>query len=115
MLRLARTCSEAGFEVICIADSDPRAIVVSAIQECVDHIGITTLPGASVEDFCRLFDLLRQEGLQDIRITAGGIFPQKDIPAILEMGISQFFPGSSIYGKIEAWKALKGERLSPTP
>jgi DNA gyrase subunit A len=39
---------QAGFEVIYTDTQKPEAIVASAIQESVDHIGITTLPGADL-------------------------------------------------------------------
>ena len=44
VLALARNFSEVGFEVIFTELQEPDAIVRSAIQESVDHIGITTLP-----------------------------------------------------------------------
>jgi methylmalonyl-CoA mutase C-terminal domain/subunit len=51
MLGLAYASCMVGFEVVYSELSNPEAIVDCAIQESVDHIGITTLPGATVEDF----------------------------------------------------------------
>jgi methylmalonyl-CoA mutase C-terminal domain/subunit len=101
MFKLASACSEAGFEVVCTDIDDPQAIVVAAIQEAVDHIGITTLPGATVEDFSKLFELLKKEGVSHIRVTAGGFFPEQDVIFLKRMGLIDFYPKGSIYGKIE--------------
>lgn len=109
MLKLARSCSEAGFEVIYTQVQEPEAIVASAIQESVDHIGITTLPGATLKSFQRLFDLLKKEGVTDVRVTAGGIFPDEDIEKIRAMGLLDFYPRNVIYNKIVQWKAAYAE------
>jgi len=50
-LALARNFSEAGFEVIYTELKEPKAIIRSALQESVDHIGITVLPGADIKAF----------------------------------------------------------------
>ncbi len=109
LLRLARSCSEAGFEVVYTDVSDPRAIVLSAIQESVDHIGITTLPGATVDDFRTLFSELAAQGVEEIRVTAGGIFPEEDIPQVLAMGVLDFYQKNAIYDRISRWKSLYAE------
>jgi len=55
IMKLGVAFSEAGFEVIYTTIQDPKAIVTAAIQESADHIGITTLPGAQIEDFAKLY------------------------------------------------------------
>lgn len=104
MLKLARSCSEAGFEVVYTDIQEPEAIIASAIQESVDHIGITTLPGATVKQFQTLFQLLKQEGLSEIRVTAGGFFPEADVERLKQMGLLDFYPKGAIYDKIAQWK-----------
>ena len=113
MLKLATACSEAGFEVVYTDIQDPRAIVASAIQEAVDHIGITTLPGATVEHFAALFELLKKEGVSHIRVTAGGFFPQESVARIKAMGLLDFYPEGSIYNKIGQWSKDFGESTEP--
>lgn len=108
MLKLAHDCCEAGFEVIYAGLSDPEEIAVCALQESVDHIGITTLPGATVEDFAKLFDLMRKKEIHDVRVTAGGIFPEEDVEKIKRMGVIDFYAGSSIYDRMGAWTAKYG-------
>ncbi len=113
MLKLAGACSEAGFEVVYTDLQDPRAIVASAIQEAVDHIGITTLPGANLEDFARLFKLLDENGVSHIRVTAGGFLPDEDMVRIKQMGALDFYPKGSIYKEIEQWTRDFGESTEP--
>jgi methylmalonyl-CoA mutase, C-terminal domain len=113
MFKLASACSEAGFEVVYTDIHDPQAIVASAIQEAVDHIGITTLPGAAVEDFSSLFELLKKEGVSHIRVTAGGFFPEEDVALVKKMGVIDFYPKGSIYQKIEEWTKAYGESTEP--
>jgi methylmalonyl-CoA mutase C-terminal domain/subunit len=108
MLKLAHDCCEAGFEVIYAGLSDPEAIAVCALQESVDHIGITTLPGAAVEDFVKLFDIMKNKGIHNVRVTAGGIFPEEDVEKIKRLGIIEFYAGSSIYDRMEKWTAEYG-------
>ncbi len=54
MKTLAEAFWNAGYEVIYTNIQKPEAIVASAIQESVDHIGITLLPGAKIEDLAEL-------------------------------------------------------------
>ena len=113
MLKLATACSEAGFEVVYTDIQDPRAIVASAVQEAIDHIGITTLPGAKVESFAELFRLLAENGVSHIRVTAGGFLPDEDITRIKQMGVLDFYRAGAIYEKIEKWTKEFGESTQP--
>lgn len=103
MTRLALAFRDAGFEVIYTDSQKPEVIVVSAIQECVDHIGITTLPGANIEDLARVIDLLKKEEATHIRITAGGHLEDDDIPKVKEIGIVEFFPKGTSISELILW------------
>jgi methylmalonyl-CoA mutase C-terminal domain/subunit len=93
---------DAGYEVVYTDIQRPEAIVASAIQECVDHIGITTLPGANIEDLARVVELLKKEDSSHIKVTAGGYLEHDKIPTVKEMGVVEFFPiGTSISELIE--------------
>jgi methylmalonyl-CoA mutase C-terminal domain/subunit len=103
ILKLSKAFRDAGFEVIFTDTQKPEAIVASAIQEAVDHIGITTFPGADLSDLGRIRKLLDGEGLPEIRITAGGFIAENDKPRVREMGVAEFFmPGTSI-PELIAW------------
>jgi methylmalonyl-CoA mutase C-terminal domain/subunit len=71
-------------------------IVEAAIQEDVDAILMSILSGAHMALFPRVMELLKQNGVDDVLVAAGGILPDNDIPAIKEMGIQGCFgPGTS--------------------
>jgi methylmalonyl-CoA mutase C-terminal domain/subunit len=108
MLKLAHDCCEATFEVIYAGVNDPEAIAICALQESVDHIGITTLPGATVEDFAKLFNIMEKNGVHNVKVTAGGIFPEEDVEKIKRMGVIDFYIGGSIYDRMEKWTAEHG-------
>jgi methylmalonyl-CoA mutase C-terminal domain/subunit len=103
MHNLASAFSNAGFEVIYTDSQDPRAIVTSAIQESVDHIGITMLPGADLNEFSRIFQLLEQAGENEIKVTAGGFLDEESIPLIKKMGVLEFFPRGTTYEQLIEW------------
>ena len=106
VVKLALAFRESGFEIIYTETQTPEAIVTSAIQEDVDHIGITTLPGARIDDIRRVMQLLDQAGARDIGVTAGGVLSYDDIPKLKEGGIVQFFPmGTTIQELIDWAKA----------
>jgi methylmalonyl-CoA mutase C-terminal domain/subunit len=111
MMKLARAFSESGYEVIYTDITEPEAIVASAIQESVDHIGITILPGADIQDFARIFDLLARENASYIRITAGGFLPEEDIARVKALGVVEFFPKGTTYDELIKWSA---NNIKPT-
>ena len=75
----------------------PEMIATAALQEDVDVVGLSILSGAHMTLLPRICDLLRREGLDDVLVTAGGIIPDDDIPALREAGVSQVFgPGTTI-------------------
>jgi methylmalonyl-CoA mutase C-terminal domain/subunit len=102
-LKLAKSLSEAGFEVIFTDLQEPDAIVHSALQESVDHIGITTLAGAEVGVFQEIMDLLSQEDAAYVSVTAGGVLDDADIPRLEEMGVMAFFPEGTTFAELVAW------------
>jgi len=119
VLEMAHSCCEAGFEVVYTDLQDPEAICRCALQEAVDHIGIITLPGATVQDFARLFDILSRNGLSHIPVTGAGFLSEQDINKIKQLGAIDFYPKSSIYEKIQKWREeyscpTHEERIPPT-
>ncbi len=101
---VARALRDAGFEVIYTGlHQTPEMIVTAAIQEDVDAIGLSILSGAHMALFPRILELLRQRGVDDIVVFAGGIIPDDDIPALKAMGIREVFtPGTSL-AEIVQW------------
>lgn len=101
--RLALAFREAGYEVIFTDDQRPEAIVSSAIQEAVDHIGITVLPGAAIGDIIRVIDLLEKEEMDYVRVTAGGFLEESDIAKIKDAGVIEFFAKGTTITELIAW------------
>jgi methylmalonyl-CoA mutase C-terminal domain/subunit len=93
---VARALRDAGYEVIYTGiRQTPEMIAEAALQEDVDAIGLSILSGAHMTLFPRVLDELRNRGLGDVVVWAGGIIPETDVPALRAMGIRAVFgPGS---------------------
>jgi methylmalonyl-CoA mutase C-terminal domain/subunit len=94
---IARALRDAGMEVIYTGiRQTPAMIAEAAVQEDVDAILMSILSGAHMALFPRVMELLRQYGVDDVLVLAGGILPDEDIPAIEALGIrGNFGPGTS--------------------
>ncbi len=95
---LARGLRDEGFEVVYTGlRQTPEMIASAALQEDVDVVGLSILSGAHMTLLPRVCRALRDEGLTDVLVTAGGIIPDDDIPALHEAGIDRVFgPGTTI-------------------
>jgi len=93
---IARALRDAGMEVIYTGlKQTPEQIVETALQEDVDVIGLSILSGAHRTLFPRIIELLKQKGLTDVLIVAGGIIPEEDVPKMKNLGIKEIFgPGT---------------------
>jgi len=59
----------------------------------------------------RVLELLRAEGLNDVLVLIGGIIPDDDVPALLEMGVSGVFgPGTNTQDIVQHITAKLGAR-----
>ncbi|MFN8499704.1 MAG: cobalamin B12-binding domain-containing protein [Anaerolineae bacterium] len=94
---VARALRDAGMEVIYTGiRQTPDMIVEAALQEDVDVIGLSILSGAHMALFPRIVELMKENGLDDVLIIAGGIIPDEDVPQLKALGISGIFgPGTS--------------------
>ena len=94
---IARALRDAGMEVIYTGlRQSPEDIVEAAIEEDVQFIGLSILSGAHTHIFPEVIELLKMREAEDIKIIAGGIIPNEEIPKWNDMGIEAIFgPGSS--------------------
>ncbi len=101
---LARGLRDEGFEVVYTGlRQTPQMVATAALQEDVDVVGLSILSGAHMTLLPRICELLRVEGMEDVLVTAGGIIPAEDIPALKEAGVAEVFgPGTAI-GEIAAF------------
>ena len=89
---VARGLLDAGMEVIYTGlRRTTEEVVRAAIEEDVDWIGVSILSGAHQVMLPKLRKLLDDSGANDIRIMAGGIIPQEDIPVLQEKGVAKVF------------------------
>ena len=77
---LAKAFRDSGMEVIYLGlRQSPSMIVNAAIQEDADVIALSILSGAHMTIFTKVLELLKDEGIDDILVTGGGIIPEEDI------------------------------------
>ena len=95
---LARGLRDEGFEVIYTGlRQTPEMVVSAALQEDVDVVGLSILSGAHMTLLPKITAGLKDKGLDDVLVTAGGIIPDDDIPALAEAGVDRVFgPGTTI-------------------
>ena len=93
---IARALRDAGMEVIYTGlRQTPEQIAAAALQEDADVIGLSILSGAHMHICPRLMELLREKGLEHVRVLVGGIIPDVDTPKLEAMGVAAIFrPGS---------------------
>ena len=101
---LARGLRDEGFEVVYTGlRQTPEMVATAASQEDVDVVGLSILSGAHLTLLPRICELLREEGLDDVLVTAGGIIPEEDVAELKDSGVAAVFgPGTSI-GQIAAF------------
>jgi methylmalonyl-CoA mutase C-terminal domain/subunit len=95
---LARGLRDEGFEVVYTGlRQTPEMVATAALQEDVDVVGLSILSGAHLTLLPRICELLREADMGDVLVTAGGIIPAEDIPALQEAGVAAVFgPGTPI-------------------
>ncbi|MGA3058589.1 MAG: cobalamin B12-binding domain-containing protein [Candidatus Limnocylindrales bacterium] len=101
---LARGLRDEGFEVVYTGlRQTPEMVVTAALQEDVDVVGLSILSGAHMTLVPRICALLREKGMDDVLVAAGGIIPDADVPALKESGVAAVFgPGTTI-GEVAAF------------
>ncbi len=93
---VARALRDAGMEVIYTGlRQTPEQVVEAAIQEDVDCLGLSILSGAHMTLVPRIIELLKQDKVEDILITVGGIVPDEDVVTLKNLGVAEVFgPGT---------------------
>lgn len=96
---IATALRDAGMEVIYTGlRQTPETVIRAAIQEDVDAIGISILSGAHMTVFPKIIKLMKENKLEDVLLTGGGIIPSKDLNELKKMGVGQLFtPGANTH------------------
>lgn len=94
---MVRGLRDAGFEVIYTGlFQTPAMIATAAAQEDVDVVGLSILSGAHLTLFPRIIAAMRERGLDDVLVVAGGTIPDEDVAAVMALGVAAVFgPGTS--------------------
>jgi methylmalonyl-CoA mutase C-terminal domain/subunit len=73
----------------------PEMITEAALQEDVDALGLSILSGAHMALIPRIFELLKANGQENVKVFVGGIIPNEDVPRLFEMGVAGVYgPGT---------------------
>ncbi len=109
---IARALRDAGMEVVYTGlRQTPENIVKAALEEDVEFIGLSILSGAHSALVPRLMELLREKGMEDVRVVVGGIIPDDDIAGLKELGVAEIFqPGASLESIVDFVRANRPER-----
>jgi methylmalonyl-CoA mutase C-terminal domain/subunit len=96
---------DAGMEVIYTGlRKTPEVVAEAALQEDVDAVGVSILSGAHLTVLPRLRRLLREAGLDDVLLLAGGTIPDDDAAALLAAGdVDHVFTPGTPLGEIVAY------------
>ncbi len=101
---IAASLRDAGMEVIYTGlHQTPEKIATTALQEDVDVVALSILSGAHMTLFPRVLELLRENGMDDVLVTGGGIIPQEDMDALQELGVGRLFGPGTVTGDAAAY------------
>ena len=94
---VATLLKEAGMEVVYLGMyQSPEAIVMTAIDEDADVIGVSYLSGEHLVFTPKIVEEMKKNDMDDVLFVVGGSFPPEDIPAMKEMGVDEVFRGGSL-------------------
>ncbi len=93
---IAAALRDAGMEVIYTGlRQTPAMVVKTALQEDVDAIGVSILSGAHMTVFPAIIEKMKEEEMEGVLLTGGGIIPDEDMTVLREMGVGELFsPGT---------------------
>mgnify|MGYP001172224477 FL=1 len=100
---LASSYRDAGMEVIYLGlRQTPEMIVSAAIQEDADVIALSVLSGAHMTVFPKVIDLMKENKIDDVLLTGGGIISDKDKKSLISIGVGQLFgPGTPVLDTVD--------------
>jgi len=103
VLNLAKKLGDAGFEIVYTELNDPEAIVDTAIQESVDHIGITVVEDDNIDLVGRIVNLLREKEEAGVTVAVGGFIDEDDCKRLATAGVNGCFPRGTGYEELIKW------------
>jgi len=109
---IARVLKDEGFEIVYTGlHQTAEQIVMSALQEDVDVIGLSILSGGQIPLMTQIVQMMREKNLDDRLLIVGGIVPKNDRKVLEGLGVSGVFgPGSNSKEIVQFIKRALGER-----
>ena len=85
---VARCLRDAGMDVIYTGlHRTPDEVVMAAIQEDVDILGVSILSGAHMTLLQKVINLLEGKESSDIMVVVGGVIPDEDLEELRRIGV----------------------------
>jgi methylmalonyl-CoA mutase C-terminal domain/subunit len=109
---VARCLRDAGMEVIYTGlHRTPEEVVLAAIQEDVDVLGVSILSGAQMTVFPLILELLHTNNNSDILVVGGGVIPDDEVVKLKQMGVREILlQGTPPQAIVESIQHLIQER-----
>ena len=109
---IARALRDAGMEVSYTGiRQTPEMIADAALENEVDVVALSILSGAHMDLFPLIFERMKINEMEDVVVVAGGIIPEEDRAALLDMGVQGVFgPGTSTTEIVEFIHAARAAR-----
>lgn len=112
---VARTLRDAGMDVVYSGlHRTPEEVVMAAVQEDVDILGVSLLSGVQMTVFPKIFALLEENKVTDMIVVAGGVMPDEDVVALKKLGVAEILlqdtPPQAIVDTLTGLVAARGAR-----
>ncbi len=109
---IARALRDAGMEVTYTGiRQTPEMIADAALENEADVVALSILSGAHMDLFPLIFERMKINEMEDVVVVAGGIIPEEDRMALMDMGVQGVFgPGTSTTEIVEFIHAARAER-----
>jgi len=111
---VARALRDAGMEVIYTGlRQTPEMIAEAALQEDVDVVGLSILSGAHMALVPRIFEILKTNGQEHVKVFIGGIIPDEDVPKLKALGVVGIYGPGTLTDDIikDVRKSVYGETV----
>jgi methylmalonyl-CoA mutase, C-terminal domain len=109
---VATALRDTSMEVVLIDYETPDDVVVAALDEDVDVIGLSFMSGGQVDVTATVVEQLRARGATDVPVVVGGTIRPFDVPALQAAGVAAIFRGGEkLSAMAETFAALgRGRR-----
>ena len=97
MRYISQVLTEAGMKVVICRYHIVDDAATAVLQENVDVVGLQSYSPGLMHDVPRLMELLRQRGVENKLIIAGGTIPASEVPKLKQIGVAETFgPGTPV-------------------